>query len=161
MDITVFTESHSKGGINEEQSKKVQHPMKPVDEDHSDRDEHCPHQQGKEDPPEKNLMMIKGRDPKVNEYHEEHKEVIYAQGLFDQIAGKELQGLLVSPEDVNADTEQEGKQHPERGPKEGLPDFDFAGLEMKPKIKGYHRNNKNCKYAPTKKRCQSLFPSDS
>src|SRR6516164_8482344 len=77
--------------------------MKPVDQLYSGADKDAPQNERTQDSPKEHTMLLLIRNGEVIEDHQEHKEIVDAQGEFDHIPGNELEGGLTPlPEIQNA-----------------------------------------------------------
>ena len=60
-------------------------------------DENCPHDQGADNAPEKDFVLVEGGDPEVGEDQEKDEHVVDAQGLLDQVARSGTRGPCPAP----------------------------------------------------------------
>ena len=75
--------------------------------------------------------MLKGAGHvEVGEDHDEDEQVVNGEGFFEQVAGEEFKGLMVSHERINRQVESKGGDNPDRAPDQGFPDLDLVGLAV-------------------------------
>src|SRR5712691_10400455 len=120
MEFLAFPEQHVCARVEQESPENVEHPRKVAQQRGSDGDHRAAQHQRTDQPPTQNAMLqafLNGKGPKVQEKDE---QVIYTEGLLDQVAGEEFQCWLppVAPEDRQS--ECDGDANPESAPEGGF-----------------------------------------
>ena len=81
---------HLDACIDEEKSEDGEYPLEAYYHRRTCEDEDATKDQGSEDAPKEYLVLVFPLDTKERKEHEEYKEVVHRQGLFDKVARKEL-----------------------------------------------------------------------
>src|SRR5262245_65995984 len=131
MDIGIHRLQHLEAGVDEKCTKDVSDSMEAVNQSHATGYENAARDQRTDDPPEQNLVLIGGINPKVAKQHKEDEKVIDAERFLNQVAGGELQGLLLALPKQKKDGKGGGERNPERAPGNGLLEADDVGSAMK------------------------------
>ena len=117
-------------GVDEERPEQRHHPLEPLDELRPQEHERQPHDDGAEDPPEENPVLVLERHLEIAEHHREHEHVVHRQRPFDEVAGEELdRGILPQPPPHQA-VEGEGQGGPEAGPETALAERRLVGFAV-------------------------------
>ena len=74
----------------------------------------------------------------VRKDHDEDKQVVHRERLFNNVSCKELQRLGLPQIQVDAGTEDQCQRNPDHGLCEPLPERDFMILSVQPGINGQH-----------------------
>jgi hypothetical protein len=120
-----------------------------MDECHACKNKECTHENGSNDAPEQDFVLVLWRNLEKPEDHDEHEQIVDAQRFFDEVAGEEFKGFLVSDKVIDANVEGNGQSDPEQTPEQGGFNFDDRILFMKNKeVKAEHNHDKNEKAYP-------------
>ena len=79
--------------------------MKSLNQRDPGNDEDGSQDNGTENSPKEDLMLIERRDFKVGEDEQEDKDIVHAEGLFDQVTGQKLKRFLGAIPEVNPNIE--------------------------------------------------------
>ncbi len=90
---SVLSEKHSNSRDEQKDTKEVKNEIKALDQSDAEPDDEPPHDQSAENSPDQNSMLGAGRNLKVGEDKNENEDVIYAEGIFDEIAGQKIEAL--------------------------------------------------------------------
>src|SRR6266853_7007192 len=96
VDITLVKEEHAHACVDKERSQQIQHPGKMFDQLCAQRDHHSAHDQRPHHAPFQKAVLQPLIYSKRSKDHQEKEQVVDAEGLFDQIAGKEFQRRLLA-----------------------------------------------------------------
>src|SRR3989304_2926048 len=140
---------HLDSGEYQECAKDVKDPVELPDERHPDEYQQSSHQQGTDDSPEEDLVLVLCRHFEIRENHQEDEEIVDAQRFFDDEAREELESDLGTLEEVDTGIEEEGKEDPECAPKKRFLDLDFMRLLVEhPQVENKHENDKEIENRP-------------
>ena len=92
-------------GVDEEGAEKIDEPVESVDEGDTGKDEEGAKKEGSDDAPEERRELGFFGDGEIGEENGKDKDVIDAEGEFDDIAGKEFHGGLGAEGEGNDHTE--------------------------------------------------------
>ena len=90
--------------------------MKALDQGNAEPDHDAAHDQCANNSPDQHAMVRDRRYFEIGEDENENKDVIDAQRVFDQIAGKEVERALGALQSHYDQAEGERKRDPEQGP---------------------------------------------
>src|SRR3989454_12120269 len=65
--------------------------MKPADQSHAGKDEHCPHDERAQNPPEQNFVLLLVGYSEITEDHEEDEQGVHAERELDYVTCHELE----------------------------------------------------------------------
>src|SRR5215470_7919523 len=74
--------------------------MEALDEPDAGSDEYSPQNQGTQDAPEKDAMLVLLWNGKIVEYHQENKQIVDTQRQLHHVSGDEFQGGLTTLPEV-------------------------------------------------------------
>ena len=101
----LFLEGHFDADEDQEEPKDIDDPVKSLNQCDPGNDEDGSQDNGTKNSPEEDLMLIEGRDFKVGEDEQEDKDIVHAEGLFDQVTGQKLKRFLGAIPEVNPNIE--------------------------------------------------------
>ena len=141
------TEEHLEAGIDQEGAEEIEDPMKLGDERGAAQDHAATHGDRPHDAPEEDAMLEAEGNTEVREDQRYHEHVVHRQREFDQIAGEELEAVLVGTPAVDPEPEAQRQEDPESGPTQGLakphdtgPTMEHAEVEGQ---KAHHRHQEH------------------
>src|SRR5262249_4578442 len=73
-----------------QKTKDEKNKMKPPHQSDAEQNHGAAHDQGANNSPHQYAVLCAGRDPEVREDKHEHKNVVHAEGVLDQVAGKKI-----------------------------------------------------------------------
>jgi hypothetical protein len=111
---------------------------------HHDKQE--PKNQGTENAPKEYFMLVDGIDTEVGENQQEYKDIIDAEGFFNQVSREVIEGWLRSHKVVDTNPKNNGLCNPDPGPDKALFDTDFVRFPIEDfQINNQHRQDKGVK----------------
>ena len=139
MHIFLIMKHHADAGVDQESAEDVDDPVKAVDQGHPHRDHEPAHEQRAQDPPEQNFMLVFGMHAEIGKDHDKNKDIVDAEGFFDQVAGQEHQGRLRAQVEVEPEVESQRYADPYPTPDQRLAHFDNVGFAVKhPEVQCQH-----------------------
>jgi hypothetical protein len=84
------------------------------------RNKDGPQDQGPENAPEEDSVLVDRRNCKVGENYQEDKKIIDTQGPLNHIAGQKFQRLFPTAEKINSYGKKQGQGNPDATPSQGL-----------------------------------------
>ena len=146
--LAVVVAEHFCAGVEEEQAKQPQHPLKPLYHRRTGKDEHAAQHEGSEYSPEQHFVLVLALYAEVGEEHEEHKEVVHRQRFFNKVAGKKLHCHLVGlggVEQVDGGAEQQRHSYPHGSHYERLSDAHLVLSFLTEQLEvGYQHKQHRC-----------------
>lgn len=109
----VFSEEHAHCGDQQEQTEDVENEVKPADQRDAKQDHRAAHDQSADDSPDQDTMLCAGRNTKVREDQDEHKNVVHAQRVLDEVTGKKIDAVMWSFDTPDNTIEGERNDHPD------------------------------------------------
>ena len=131
LDLIIVAGDHPDAGNDQEYSKDVDDPVKLLNEGDAGEDECRAHQKRPHDPPEEDLVLVLRRHPEEGEDHQEDKEIVDTESLFDKITGQELHCWYRSAGIVDKGVEDEREGDPDRTPSQRFTHLDRVRFAMK------------------------------
>ncbi len=116
--------------VDEEGSEDVDEPLEAIDQGDSGKDEEGAKKESSDDAPEKGGELGFFGYGEIGEENGEDKNVIYTEGEFDDVAGKEFHGGLGAEGEGDDNTEGQGEGDPAGGGLERAAKIDGAGVAM-------------------------------
>ena len=77
--------------VQKKSSEEIRDPFKPGDQRRARADHRAAQDERAQDAPEEQAMLIAGFDAKILEDQQEDKNVVQAEGFFNDVAGEKLQ----------------------------------------------------------------------
>ena len=142
--------------IEEEHAEDGEYPLEARDDGSTEEDEDAAQDEGSDDSPEQHLVLVLAFYAEEREQHEEHEEVVDGERLLDEVAGEELQRLLVrvdGVEEVDACAEQQRHDNPDDGHVQGFADAHLV-LSLAPErlqVDGKHEKHHCVEKYPAQK----------
>ena len=96
IDLGLSFAKHLHAGVNQKRAEDVNDPMKTVDQLRARQNHRHAHYQRAQHAPIQNAMLVFRRNFEVGKDQEKKKQVINRQRQLDEIAGNELESLLVA-----------------------------------------------------------------
>src|SRR5271165_1675766 len=145
--------------VDQDRAKNVNHPGKRVQQLDSQQDEHGAHHQCARNSPEQHAVLKAPRHREVAKDHQEHKQVVNTERLFNHIAREEFQcqiGVLVLvvsgngvTEEVNQNRERASKSDPHECPSNRLAKIhNVLGPMEDAQVERQHRQNEEIEQNP-------------
>ena len=79
--------------------------------------DHCAtHDERPDDSPDQDATLCERRNPKMREDQYKHKNVVHAQGIFDEIAGQKIEAVMGSLDTPDQRIKSQRHEHPDHGP---------------------------------------------
>ena len=123
--------------------------MEFLDEGNTCKNKYDAHNQGSQNSPEQYFVLIFRWYLEIGEYHDEYKNVVYTQCLFNQIAGKKFECLLLSFPEIEYSVKNKRKHYPDNGPGKRFISADLMRFAVKnTQIQCQHDKDKNIKQYP-------------
>ena len=116
--------------VDEEGAEDVDEPLEAIDQGDAGKDEEGAKKESSDDAPERGGELGFFGDGKIGEEHGEDKNVIHAEGEFDDVASKEFHGGLGAEGEGDDHTEGQGEGDPAGGGLERAAKIDGAGVAM-------------------------------
>ena len=114
-DILFLRKQHVHAGVHQKRAEDVHHPRKPFDQRRAGKNHHAAHHQRAQNPPFQHPVLKSLVDLECAKNHQEQKQIVYAEGLLDQIAGKKLNPTLRPRKMPDAETEHHRQRDPCNG----------------------------------------------
>ena len=105
---------------DQERAEHVDDEVQRPEKDPRGRNQHRPHHQRPDDAPEQHPVLVRGWHRERREDEQEDEDVVDAQRLLDEVAGRPFNAGLGALERVHADVEDDGKANPGDAPGERL-----------------------------------------
>jgi len=103
--------------------------------------------------PEQDPVLILGRNPEKRKNQHEHEDVVHRERFLDDVAGEELEALLLALPVPKGGREHQRKRDPHARPDGGFPDADFVGFAVEhAQIQGQHCQNEGDERCPNPER---------
>src|SRR5260370_26580616 len=141
VNVAFVVEEHARAGVNNESAQNVHHPGKMLDQFRAQRDHHSAHDQRPDYTPFQEAMLqalIHGKHAKD---HQEKKQVVDPESLFDQVTREKLQRRLRPAEIKNSGSKEEGDRNPAETRECRFANFDFVRAPMENAQVQRDRNN--------------------
>lgn len=90
--IVGVDEGHLGGGEDEEEAEEDEDPSVAHDEFRAEEDHAAAHDEGTDDAPEEDAVLVFIGDCEEAEDHGDHEDVVHGEGFFDDVAGEVLDG---------------------------------------------------------------------
>lgn len=149
VDIGFLFGDHLDAREDEKGTEDVDDPGKFGDEFGTDSDHGGAHDEGTEDAPEEDFVLVARWDGEVGEEQGDDEDVIDAEGFLDDVAGEEFEGFVIAHEVPDAEIEGEGEGDPDEGPGDGLFDGDDVAFAIKDaKVERQHDEDKDVEADP-------------
>ena len=149
VDIGFLFDDHFDACEYEKGAEDVDDPGKFGDEFGADSDHGGAHNEGTEDAPEEDFVLVAWRDGEVGEEQGDDEDVIDAEGFLDDVAGEEFEGFVIAHEVPNTEIEGEGEGDPDEGPRDGLFDGDDVAFAVKDaEVERQHDEDKDVEADP-------------
>src|SRR5690242_7936273 len=120
-----------------------------MNETYASEDEHRPHQDGADNPPKKDAILLRRRQVKIAEDQQEDEKIVRTEREFDNVAGGELQRRCFSlpcPQQHGKDCRE---QDPKSTPGQRLPHAKHSRTAMKhSEVERQHHRYENVKENP-------------
>jgi hypothetical protein len=130
MDLFVGLPEHVQAGVNEENAKGGNDPVKPGHK-RSTRCDHEPaHHERAKDAPGQDAMLHLFVHLEGTENNQKNEEVIDAQRFFDDVARQVFQAALLAGPAPDEVAEQQSQGNPNCAPTSCFANFDFVGLAV-------------------------------
>lgn len=133
-------------GIEEENAKQVQDPVKPLHERHAGRDKNDPEQNGHQNTDQERSrdVFFLYRERRKDEHKD--KNVVDAQAPFHQVGAEIFKRDGLPPLDPDKNQKSQGEADPKKSLVEGLADGnDLVLLAEQTQVKGEGQNEENSK----------------
>src|SRR5215472_19048729 len=114
----MFPEKHARCGDQQEKTEDVQDEMKPTHQSNAEQDHGAAHDKSANNSPDQYTVLCAGWNPEMCEDEHEHKDVVHAQGVLDQIARKKIKRVMwpFHPPDDNVKCQPDGHPHEAAAP---------------------------------------------
>src|SRR5438105_13300936 len=89
-----FSKKHLRRRDQQEETKEIKNEMKALHQRDTAQDHYAPHDQCPDYSPDQNAMLCGRRNVKVRKNEHEHKHVIHAQRIFDDVLGEKIQRVM-------------------------------------------------------------------
>src|SRR6266480_6327478 len=90
----MLSKQHSQRSEEEKQAKEIENEMKSLHQCDAADNHNSAHDERAEDSPDQDAMLCPRRDAEMRENQYEHKNVIDAQRILDQVAGKKIDAMM-------------------------------------------------------------------
>src|SRR4030095_9844622 len=110
----IFAEKHARCGNQQEKTEDVQNEMKPLHQSDAEQDHGAAHDQSANNSPDQYAMLCAGWNPEMREDEHEHKNVVHAQGVLDQVAGKKIEPVMWPFHTPDDSVKGQGDDHPQK-----------------------------------------------
>jgi hypothetical protein len=123
-------DGHFDADEDQEGPKDIDDPVKSLNQRDPGNDEDGSQDNGTENSPEEDLMLIARGDFEVGEDEQEDKDIVHAEGLFDQVTRQKLKRFLGAIPEVNSHIEEKCQGNPDSTPDEGFSNMDDMSLAL-------------------------------
>ena len=125
-----FDEEHLDAAVEEEGAEEVEDPIHQGDERDADADHQAAHDQRAENAPVQDAMLVFAGNAEIGKDEGDDKDVVHREGQLDQIAGDELEGLLLSTQGLQGQGKEHRQGEPDRRPGERFLEVDDVGAAV-------------------------------
>ena len=108
----MFPKKHARCGDQQEKAKDIQNEMKPSHQSDTEQNHGAPHDESANDSPDQYAMLCAGGHPEMREDQHEHENVVHAQGVLDQVAGKKIDRMMRPFHTPDDNVKSQGDDHP-------------------------------------------------
>src|SRR5262245_47877728 len=112
----MFSKKHARRRDKQEDTEEVKHEVKTFHQRDAAPDHRAAHNQGSENSPNQNTALCERRNAKVRENQDKNKNVIHAQRILDEIAGKKIEAVVRPFDAPNKTIKRQGHENPDHGP---------------------------------------------
>ena len=116
-----FDEEHLDAAVEEEGAEEIEDPIHQGDERNANADHQAAHDQRAENAPVQDAMLVFAGDAEIGKDEGDDKDVVHREGQLDQIAGDELEGLLLSAQGFQGQGKEHRQGEPDRCSRRALP----------------------------------------
>src|SRR5262249_38745513 len=127
----IFPEKHARCGDQQEKAEDVENEMKPSHQSDAEQDHGAAHDQSANDSPDQYAVLCAGWNPEMCEDEHEHKNVVHAQGVLDQITGKKVESVMWAFDAPNNGVKRERDNDPKDAASRGSGHAQFPAAHMK------------------------------
>src|SRR3989338_960393 len=118
MNLLVFLHGHFEACDNQKQAECVHHPLEAMENRHTRPDKNRTHDERTENAPEKDLVLVLGRNVKITEHDEKHEDVVDRQRVFDDVTGEKKHAVFRAARHIDTEVEQKRQKNPQTAPSE-------------------------------------------
>ena len=116
----MFPKKHARCGDQQEKAEDVQDEMKPTHQSDAEQDHGAAHDERANDSPNQYAVLCAGWNPEMREDEHEHKNVVHAQRVLDQVPGKKIEPVMWPFHTPDDDVKGQRDNHPqEAAPRRG------------------------------------------
>jgi hypothetical protein len=90
----MFPEKHARCRDQQEKTEDVQNEMKPTHQSDAEQDHGAAHDERANNSPHQYAVLCARWNPEMREDEHEHKNVVHAQGVLDEISGKKIEPVM-------------------------------------------------------------------
>src|SRR5215472_2184751 len=109
----IFPEKHARCGDQQEKTEDVQNEMKPTHQSDAEQDHGAAHDERANNSPHQYAVLCARWNPEMREDEHEHKNVVHAQGVLDEIPGKKIEPVMWPLHTPDDSVKGQGDDHPE------------------------------------------------
>src|SRR6266550_5520917 len=90
----MFSKKHACRRDEQEETEEIKNEMKALHQRDTAQDHGAAHDKCADNSPDQNAMLCERRDAEMRENQYKHKNVIHAQRILDQVAGKKIEAVM-------------------------------------------------------------------
>ena len=109
----MLPKKHARGGDQQEESKDVKDEMKTPHQSNAEHDHCAAHDQRADNSPHQNPVLCPWRNTEMREDEHEHKDVVHAQGVLDQVPSEKIEPMVWPFNTPDDDVKGERHQDPD------------------------------------------------
>ena len=160
VEILLVVHHHPDAGEHQKGAEQVDDPVEVLNQVRAGRDHRAAHQQGAEDAPEEDAVLVAGGHPEGAEDQDEDEDVVDGQRLLDQVAGEVFQPGVPAHESVDARAEQQRQSNPDETPRRRFTSADLVRLLVKDEeVDREHRDDEGIECDPQPQLVHRYAPS--
>ena len=127
----MFPEKHARCGDQQEKTEDVQNEMKPPHQSDAEQNHGAAHDESANNSPDQYAVLCAGWNPEMREDEHKHKNVVHAQGVLDQIAGKKIEPVMWPFHTPDDSVKRQRNDHPKNAAPRGCGHAQFAAASTK------------------------------
>ena len=126
----MFPEKHARRGDQQEKTKNVENEMKPPHQGDSEQNHGAAHDESANNSPHQHTMLCTRWNPEMREDEHEHKNVVHAQRVFDEVAGKKIEPVMRPFHTPDNSVKRQRNDHPKNAAPRCCRHAQFAAATM-------------------------------
>jgi hypothetical protein len=122
----MFPEKHACCSDQKEKTEEVQNEMEPPHQSDAEQNHGATHDESANNSPNQYAMLCTRWNPEMREDEHEHKNVVHAQGVLDEVSGEKIEPVVRPFHTPNDSIEGQREDHPHEAASRGCSHAQFA-----------------------------------